>query len=75
MSKAWTRLEAARGELNKVVEAFNSTLAQEAERNAEAARAQEAAVSGRRMSIRIGWIVGGVTVAVNLIIGLLRVFW
>lgn len=75
VSKAWTRLEAARGELNKVVEAFNSTLAEEAERNAEAARAQEAAVSGQRMSIRMGWIVGGVTAAVNVVIGLLRVFW
>ena len=75
MSNAWTRLEAARGELNKVVEAFNNTLANEAERSAEAARANEAAVSGQRMTRRMGWIVGGVTVAVNLVIGILRVFW
>ena len=75
VSKAWTRLEAARGELNKVVEAFNRTLASEAEQNAEAARAHEAAVSGQRMGVRMGWIVGGVTVLVNLAIGLMRIFW
>ena len=75
VSRAWTRLDAARGELNKVVEAFNRTLESEATQKAEAARANEAAVSGQRMGIRMGWIVGGVTAAVNLIIGLLRVFW
>lgn len=75
VSKAWIRLEAARGELNKVVEAFNRTLESEATQNAEAARANEAAVSGRKVAVRMGWIVGGVTAAVNLLVGLLRVFW
>lgn len=73
VSKAWTRLEAARGELNKVVEAFNRSLENEAKQNAEAARANEAAVSGQKTALRMGWIVGGVTAAVNLVIGLLRV--
>ena len=70
VSTAWNRLDAARGELNKAVEAFNRTLADEAEKNAEAARANAEAASGRKMAIRVSWIVGAVTVIVNVLIGL-----
>ena len=75
VSKAWTRLEAARGELNKIVEAFNRTLENEAVQTAETARANAEAVGGRKMMVRMGWIVGAVTAIINLVIGLLRVFW
>ena len=75
VSKAWTRLEAARGELNKIVEAFNRTLENEAAQKAETARANADAVTGRKMTIRMGWIVGAVTAIINLAIGVLRVFW
>lgn len=72
VSAAWNRLDAARGELNKAVESFNRTLANEAEKNAEAARANAAAASGRKVAVRVSWIVGAVTVIVNVLIALVQ---
>lgn len=74
VSAAWNRLDAARGELNKAVESFNRTLANEAEKNAEAAQANAEAASGRKMTIRVSWIVGVVTVIVNVLIQLVQAF-
>lgn len=74
VAKAWCRLEASRSELNKAVMSFNESMQKEAEARKAAARASAEAASGRNLMIRMGWIVGVTTVAVNLAMGLLRVY-